>query len=250
MTLSKADIKLFNALKTAHGRKKHQQFIVEGAKMVAEALNADMPMTWVAALPDWLQKHAQQCAHIKCYELDERSLKQLSLMQQPNQVLAVLHKPEPAHFSKADKEWVLALDGIQDPGNMGTIIRTAEWFGIQKILCSRDSVDVFNPKVVQASMGSVFRVAVYYEELIAVLAEARSKGEPVLAALLQGNNLFNTKLPKSGYLIIGNEGKGISQAVCDLNPESVYIPSANISKAESLNAAIAASIFLSRIADI
>ncbi len=246
--ISKTDLKILKALSTAHGRKKHQKFIVEGAKMVTEALLAKMPIAWLAATTAFLKANQQLLQHAKVYEVTEQALKQFSLMQQPNQALVVINKPEPVAFSRADKEWVLVLDGIQDPGNMGTIVRTAEWFGVNKILCSKETVDIFNPKVVQASMGSVFRIPVFYQDLLPILTQAKVAGVSIYAALLKGQSIYQTSLPKQGYLIIGNEGKGISPAIVNMQPTSIYIPPAIHSKAESLNAAIATAVLLSAAA--
>ncbi len=243
--ISKADLKILKALSTAHGRKKHQKFMVEGAKMVTEALLAKMPIAWLAATTTFLKANQQLLQQTKVYEVTEQELKQLSLMQQPNQALAVVNKPAPVAFSSTDTDWVLVLDGIQDPGNMGTIVRTAEWFGVNKILCSKETVDIFNPKVVQASMGSVFRMPVFYQDLLPILIQAKADGIPIHAALLEGKNIYKTSLPKQGYLIIGNEGKGISTAIVDIQPSPVYIAPAAHSKAESLNAAIATAVLLS-----
>lgn len=248
MKPSKADIKILKSLGRAHARKKHQKFVVEGATMMRDVLASDMAISWIAALPQWVEAHAAQLRGQRVYSLSPAELKQLSLMQQPNQVLAVVEMPTPRPYEWAPSQWVLVLDTIQDPGNLGTIIRTAEWFGVDAILCSPQTADLYNPKVVQASMGSVFRMPIYYKELLPLLSHAQKAGATLYATLLHGKNIYHSQLQKQGFLIIGNEGQGISQPILALQPTALHIPAAPAAPTESLNAAVATAICLSEMA--
>jgi len=133
------------------------------------------------------------------------------------------------------------LDGLQDPGNLGTIIRTAEWFGINEIICSKDTVDCFNPKVIQATMGSLFRVQCHYSDLPLILKRHEI---PIYGTLLKGENVYREQLSQSGFIVIGNESKGISEEIQNLITHPIFIPSFGQSKAESLNASVASAIVL------
>ena len=142
-----------------------------------------------------------------------------------------------------DKKICLLLDGIQDPGNLGTLVRTADWFGIESIICSKECADVFNPKIVQSTMGSIARVQVLYLDLLSLITE--NKKIPVFAAVLDGQNLYETKSILEGLILIGNESKGISSDLLSLDPQKISIP--KIGQAESLNAAVAGAIIMAHM---
>ena len=170
-------------------------------------------------------------------------MEQMSGQDTPPGILAVAKIPE-QHKLKVNG-WVLALDGIANPGNMGTIIRTAEWFGIKQIVCSQDCVELWNPKVIQATMGSVFRMNVVYTDLAQYLDEERKRGKAIYGALLEGENLFKKEKRDEGIIVIGSESHGIRSGVMPLITHPITIPRAEGSVTESLNASIATGIILS-----
>lgn len=173
----------------------------------------------------------------KLYLTDDKTIKEIGSLKTPNKFLAVVKKP----IVKPNNEsFILALDSIQDPGNLGTIIRTADWFGVDLIVCSKGTVDHFNPKVVQSSMGSLFRVPIIYQNLEDYLLKTEL---PIYGALLEGNNLYEEKLPKKAILIMGNEGAGVSNEIQKHIQHKIHIP--KFGGAESLNVSIATGIILS-----
>lgn len=171
--------------------------------------------------------------------ISDAELAQLSTLKTPNKTLAILRKP-----SKVDANLteglILVLDGVQDPGNMGTILRTADWFGVKVIVCSEDTADIYNPKVIQASMGSMLRMEVKYTELDTFLSNCQ---RPIYGALLEGENVYTTALVKNAVLVMGNEGKGIRPNIQAYINSPIHIP--GFGKAESLNVAVATGILLS-----
>lgn len=173
----------------------------------------------------------------KLYLTDDKTIKEIGSLKTPHKFLAVVKKPI---INQNNASFILALDGVQDPGNFGTIIRTADWFGIELIVCSKGTVEQFNPKVVQSSMGSLFRVPVIYENLEDYLAKSEL---PIYGALLEGNNLYEEKLPKKAVIIMGNEGAGISKEIQNYIQHKIHIP--KFGGAESLNVSIATGIILS-----
>jgi TrmH family RNA methyltransferase len=192
----------------------------------------------VYALDNWESPDASiEVTRVEAFELEK-----MSLLQTPNQVLAVAMMPQKPNAIDVTKQLTIVLDGIQDPGNLGTIIRTADWFGIQQIVASEDTADVYNPKVIGATMGSFMRVQVSYKNLAAWLPTIKL---PVYGALLEGENIFTTKAPKQGLLVIGSEGKGIRENVIDFITHPVTIPKTG--GAESLNAGIAAGIIVAQL---
>lgn len=169
-------------------------------------------------------------------------LEKISSLQKPNQVLLIAEQQEPAGEPELKNHFILALDGIQDPGNLGTIIRIADWFGIDQIIASKDTAELYNPKVIQSTMGSFLRVKVWYRNLETIL---QKKQVPVYGALLNGESMYNTASPKEGILVIGNESKGIRETILPFIHHAITIP--RIGKAESLNAAVATGILLSQL---
>lgn len=244
MEISKAEIKLINALKSSHGRKKHQAFLVEGVKMVEELLQSNLETIFIAATSDWETQHPKLSSQDIFKQLKDKELQKISNFSTSNQVLAVAKIPSSSSLHIDNEDLVLVLDTIQDPGNLGTIIRTADWFGIDKIICSYETADAYNSKVVQASMGSVFRSNIYYTNLKEVLQQHQSS-HTIYGSMLSGDNIYNLELKKSGFIIIGNESKGISPELQAFINQAIYIPQDKNSQAESLNAAIACSIILS-----
>lgn len=244
--ISKNQIKNINALHQKKFRKELGLFIAEGPKVVEEFLHSDLKITEIYGLESWVTKNILLLKKLNYpyFTVTEAELARISALQTPNEVLAIFKQPvftEKNIDTKADL--FLYLDGIADPGNMGTIIRMADWFGIKQIFCSDTCADIFNPKVIQSTMGSLARVGI----LIIGLPEACSllKINNIYGAMLNGDNLYTTALPKKGMLVIGSESHGISQNNIKLLTKHLTIPQAQGGKTESLNAAVATSIILS-----
>ena len=271
--ISKNKIKYIRSLELKKNRNKEGKFVAEGHKVVDDLL-ALQPAELIVATPEYLHgKHF--AAHTEVIEVTDEELKKVSFLQHPQQVLAVFKqachaKAAQGDASKADfsegyasdgntsdsetdcpggfssfdaNELSLALDGVQDPGNLGTIIRIADWFGITHIYCSQDTADVYNPKVVQATMGSIARVKVEYGDLLA-LVESLPADVPVYGTLLDGNNIYQQQLENRGLIVMGNEGKGISPAMAKKVNRRLLIPNFPEGRptADSLNVAIATAI--------
>jgi RNA methyltransferase, TrmH family len=212
-------------------------FIVEGPKMVQELMNSNWAIKKIYATADWIQ--AQGVLPVQVDEIDQIMLGRISQMQNPHQVIALAEKesflkPVPYH-----ETFTLLLDGIQDPGNLGTIIRTADWFGIKQILVSEDTAGFYNPKVIQSTMGGCFRVRVESVNLEEVLSANKLS---VYGAMLDGASMYETKMESKGFLMIGNESKGIGSQLAKYITHPIRIP--KYGNAESLNAAVAAGILL------
>jgi len=213
-------------------------FIIEGPKLLEEAIKANCVIEKIYATKAWEGKLGQSAGDIE--EIDEIMLSRISQLQTPNQVVALVQKnKEAAPFSYQNK-LTLVLDGIQDPGNLGTIIRTADWFGIHQILVTSDTASIYNPKVVQSTMGSCFRVQVKEAPIEQIVEKEKL---PVIGTLLSGKSIYETRIPTKGFLMIGNESKGIRAPLKSLITNPVSIPS--FGAAESLNAAVATGIVLS-----
>ena len=239
--LSKSRLKYIQSLHHKKFRDENRAFLAEGTKMVEEALQfAADALLEAYATPEWLSEHAHifKQAAVTCQEVSEADMQRMSSLHTPPGVLMLLRMPEPAVH--AFPGLTLLLDGVQDPGNLGTIIRTADWFGIRHIVCGTGTADVFNPKVVQATMGSIFRVQLIYRPLLNFLdAHAET---PVVVAHLDGQTLPKTALPLPAFLVIGNESKGVSDVITDRASLKISIPGSG--QTESLNAAVAAAILM------
>lgn len=242
--LSKAQISLITSLQHKKFRKQHGLFIVEGVKSVLEFLSSDYQIHSLYITAEARTKMDNLPQKLKYIAVSTSDFQKISSLSHPQGVLAIVHLPSAAHVDWAllRGEHLLLLDDIQDPGNLGTIIRTAEWFGINHIVCSIGTVDAFNPKVVQATMGSLARVNIYYTALVDFISQS---GMPTFGALLEGKSIYQTDFGNAGLIILGNEGNGISHEIIDKIDSAVTIP--RIGKAESLNVAVAATIFCSEI---
>jgi len=243
--LSKSKIKLIHSLNRKKDRDESGIFLVEGIKMVEETLRSDFNIVLLVCSTKFANQHPEIQFRVKeIIESDSESIQKASLLQNPQDVLAIVSqnlniKPE----LNLQNELLLALDFIQDPGNLGTILRIADWFGIQTVICSENTVDVYNPKVVQASMGAIFRVKTWYTSLEAFITKTAIDETPVYGTFLEGKNIYNETLASNGIIVLGNEGNGISPEVARLVSHKIYIPSFSSEKsAESLNVAIAAAI--------
>ena len=238
--LTKAQIKYIQSLGHKKLRDAEQVFVAEGPKLINELLSAsNVRPVAVYAVEAFAAGHA----HLEGLKvIKEAELERISSLSAPNEVLGIFSKPvfeehDPAH------SFTLMLDGIQDPGNLGSIIRSADWFGLRTIVCSRDCADNFNSKVVQSTMGSLTRVQLIYDDLPAFINKATLP--PIFAATLNGKNLYEMKPLKEGVLIIGNESKGISKELLQIVNNHITIPRKG--QAESLNAGVAAGIMLSHL---
>jgi TrmH family RNA methyltransferase len=233
--ISKEKIKHIRSLQNKKSRELERKFVIEGEKMIEEA---------VAHAPDCLLQvfgtepiNTTLPEHVTFQQIDSKTLGQISALKQPQKHIAICahltHRPAPSDF-------YLALDTIQDPGNLGTILRLAAWFGVEKIIASKETADCYNPKVVQASMGAIFNVAIEYLDLKAALEETDL---PVYGALIEGENIYNKETGRKGILVMGNEGNGISKELLPLITDPISIP--QFGKGESLNVAMATAILLS-----
>lgn len=238
-SISKAKIKWIRSLGQKKNREAEGVFVAEGEKTVLEGL--EIPQLKLVCLV--VQKDAVHLVSgyqdLPAFTASASEMEQLSAFKTPNKLIAVFKRPEQL---AATSGFTLALDDVQDPGNMGTIMRLADWFGIKTVVCSQQTVDCYNPKVIQASMGAIFRVQVVYTDLGTFLKES---GKPVYGALLNGTNYSSVQYDKSGILLMGNEGNGISEALLPLVTEAVTIP--RIGGAESLNVATATAILLAEV---
>ncbi|OFY85550.1 MAG: hypothetical protein A3F72_10290 [Bacteroidetes bacterium RIFCSPLOWO2_12_FULL_35_15] len=249
--LSKNQIKYVNSLKQKKFREEHNLFLAEGTKIVPELLVSDINVKQVYATSDFFRNN-KIAATIERFEIKENELERVSALMAPNEVLAVCETPHyQLEIDSLKDKLTLLLDEIKDPGNLGTIIRVADWFGIENIICSNETVDAFNPKVVQATMGSISRIKIHYTDLSDFLMNQESTIKyQVFGALLAGESIYSKQLPSSGFIIIGNESKGISEKLLPYITDKIRIPSfshykAVTGEAESLNAAIATSVICS-----
>lgn len=243
--LSKAKIKFIQSLEQKKKRKEERLFVAEGPKVVGDLLPF-FTCHLIAATTTWLKEHSQTKA-AEIIEVTHEELCKASFLKTPQEVLAVFELPHPTLPANiAEKELCLALDDIQDPGNLGTIIRIADWFGIKHLICSIGTVDAFNPKTVQASMGAVARVNVHYTNLQEYLANLRSENPqtPIYGTFLEGNNIYKETLTTNGIIVMGNEGNGISLPTAQFITHKLFIPNypEGSPTSESLNVAIATAI--------
>jgi TrmH family RNA methyltransferase len=240
--LIKSQVKYIQSLSHKKLRDADNVFVAEGPKLINELLSAHMPLQQLFAVKEWMEEHGRKISG-PVTEITQSELERISLQQTPNQVLGIFQKPAFTADRPLRNQVSLMLDTIQDPGNMGTIIRCADWFGIQQIFCSSECADAFNPKVVQASMGGIARVQVLYGGLEEFLRQ--EPGIPAYAAVLHGTDVRQIKPINEGIIIIGNESKGISNALLTLSRHRITI--SRKGSAESLNAAVATGIILSHL---
>ena len=238
--LSKKEIKYIQSSGHKKTRDEEGIFIAEGTKIIQEILT-EYPQQLIKlyAVASFYDAAGLQPDGEQFIEVSETELERISQLQTPQQAVALMRKPQPASVTETGSEWVIALDAIRDPGNMGTIIRLADWFGITHVICSDDCVDIYNPKVVQASMGSVLHIKVIEGKLEQLLPQCP---QPVYAATLQGSRISGISWGTQGTLLIGNESKGVAKELLPLTSQQISIPS--FGAAESLNAAVATGILL------
>tara|TARA_Y100000034_G_scaffold105927_1_gene133746 strand:- start:87170 stop:87961 length:792 start_codon:yes stop_codon:yes gene_type:complete len=237
MSLSKNQLKLITSLGQKKYRTKHQLFIAEGIKVVNELLNSTLCLHRLFCTEDLNFDVPRDQVQI----ISEAELKRISSLKTPNKILGVFEIPEPSLIDTS--QLILALDAINDPGNLGTIIRLCDWFGIEHLLCSKDTVDAYNQKVVQASMGSLTRVNLHYVDLNESL---KNLNVPIYCTQMNGENIYSSELSEKGVLVMGNEANGISDAILQLADRKIAIPQfGDVQKTESLNVATATAVCLS-----
>ena len=244
--MTKNDVKEIQALKQSKGRKERGIFAVEGNKLVEELLKSNFKVNNIFVTETWVEKNSVFAKKIVDYEIvTSKQMEQISNFVTPPGIFATAmmpkHKIEP---KDTDNQLVLLLDGINDPGNLGTIIRTADWFGIKKIVISEDTCDPWQPKVIQSTMGSIFRMQIVETDVVKFLKEVNT---PVFGALMHGKNVYHTHINNKGVVIIGSESHGIRENVMPFVSCPINIPRAESSQTESLNASVAAGIIISEI---
>lgn len=243
--LSKAKIKLIQSLEQKKKRREEHLFVAEGPKVVGDLLPY-FTCRLVVAERSWIAAHPEVCA-TEIIEATGEELRKASFLKTPQEVLALFELPSyPMPHDIASKELCLALDDIQDPGNLGTIIRVADWFGICHIFCSAGTTDAYSPKTVQASMGAVARVKIHYTDLPQYLHSVKESQPqtPLYGTFLEGKNIYKEPLSAHGIIIMGNEGNGISEQIKATVSHKLFIPNypEDSITSESLNVAIATAI--------
>ena len=244
MLITKTQVKYIQSLRHKKFRDAEGVFVVEGPKLTGELIAAsNMRPRQVYALPEWIERLPPGAAKETVTAVGQSELERLSALPTPNQVVAVFEKPV---FGDQDYGTGihLVLDSIQDPGNLGTMVRLADWFGVRSMVCTPDSADVYGPKAVQSTMGSIGRVPVWYGDPLVALRQGR--GQPIYAAVLEGENLYRMGRLDRGFIVVGNESKGVGSVLLEAATRLVTVP--RIGQAESLNAAVAAGIILSHLA--
>lgn len=236
----KSKVKYINSLRDKKQRDADRVFVAEGPKIINELLaEPSVYPVEIFGLKEWISENKQVSADV--HEIDDVLLERMSFLSTPNKVLGIFRFPERRPLKLSGKV-SLALDGVQDPGNLGTIIRCADWFGIEQVICSNDCADIYNPKTVQSTMGSIARVQVEYGDLEMMI---NSSGIKVYATSLGGTSIFDMKRLTEGLIVVGNESKGVRESILQSAHEKITIP--KLGKAESLNAAVATGIVLSAI---
>ena len=241
--ISKAKSKFIKSLQVKKYRVEEQCFLVEGAKSVGELLSSDFEVYTIVATAPYLEENVSKInAHVETIVVTEAELSALGSFQTNQTAIAIARMKLNAAVNPLPTEFALVLDDIRDPGNLGTIIRTADWYGINKIIASEQSADFYNPKVITASMGSFCRVSIFYTSLTSYLNQ---KQGTLYGAFLDGQDVHQVRFEKGGLIVIGNEAHGISQEVERFVDQRISIP--RFGEAESLNAAVASAIILDNV---
>ena len=248
--VSRSKMNFIVSLQKKKTREEEKLYVIEGDKLVKEFLEAKMPVKILVAKPEFLNSlslvHRQNIAEIIPASYDE--LKRISTLKTPHNALAVIEMPDNRMGpSTLGNELTVALDFIQDPGNLGTIIRAAAWFGIRNIFCSQNCVDVYNPKVIQSSMGAILHVNVFYTDIRKLLESGCNNGIKIYGAVVKGKSIYSSKLSGTGIILLGNESKGISDDLLPYITDRIMIPKINteIPGIDSLNVSMAASVIFS-----
>ncbi len=240
--LSKAKMSVLSSLSVKKYRDLHRMFIIEGHKIIDEVINAGMEIKALVGLPESLE-YFDISDNLK-YEADNRQMEKLSNFKTSSSIIAAVAMPQNClNISDLTNSLTMAIDMVQDPGNLGTIIRICDWFGIKNIICSKGSTDIYNPKTIQATMGAFLRVNVFYEDLPNFLKKYRETTKlDCFGTFLEGENIYNCNLPANGLIVMGNEGNGISAEVETEISQKLFIPPFCDSHVESLNISMAAAI--------
>lgn len=245
--------KAIRGLSEAKNRRIEKAFVAEGTKCVLDAL-PHFDLRVLVATAEWYREH-QDIVDLysdRCLQATSADMERMSSLTTPQQVLAVLEIPEffLDEYTLRDMRGrlVVALDRVQDPGNMGTILRICDWMGVRDILAGEDTVSIYNPKVVQATMGSIARVRVHYVNLVETIGKLKAYGMPVYGTFLAGSDIYKTSLTANGIIVMGNEGRGISDEVTALVDRRLYIPPypGDAEHPESLNVAVATALTLAQ----
>ena len=235
--MTKAEIQFVRSLADKRTRDQHRLFIAEGDKLIGEIIASGLKIHKIYALAGHLEPHAE------C--VSEKEMERISQLKSASSSLAIVEQPRHKLRQSAPAEKLsLALDGVQNPGNLGTIIRLADWFGISDIFCSEDCADCYNPKVIQATMGAILRVRIHYLNLADLLARTAQQGTAVYGTMLDGENLYSAEIKPNGVIVMGNEGKGVSPECQKSFTHSLLIPSFPPERqgSESLNVAMATGL--------
>lgn len=235
--MTKQEIQFVRSLADKRSRDEHRLFIAEGDKLISEIIASGLKIRNIYALEGHLPNSAEQ--------VSAKEMERISQLKSAASSLAVIEQPRHKTPATApDNKLSIALDGVQNPGNLGTIIRLADWFGVEDIFCSEDCADCFNPKVVQATMGAILRVKVHYLPLADFLARTASAGTPIYGTMLDGENIYDAELQRNGVIVMGNEGKGVSDECAKHFSHKLLIPSFPPERqgSESLNVAMATGI--------
>ena len=244
--LSKALQKRISSLENKKHRKESGLFVAEGGKTVLDLLTAGLKADKLIATTEWLQQHVIS-ADAEVIEVSNEEMKRISFQQAPQGMMGIFHQPQyTMDPTVPERELCLALDNVQDPGNLGTIIRIADWFGIENIYCSIGTADIYNPKTIQATMGAVGRVKVHYIDLPAFIASLKEK-TAIYGTFLDGDDIYKKELTTAGLIIMGNEGNGISKECSKHVTEKLFIPNYPTGRetSESLNVSVATAIICS-----
>ena len=237
MSISKNQLKNITSLSQKKYRQKYQLFIAEGVKVINELLNSSFELDTLFALDDF----ETLIPNNKIVRISAKELRKISQLKSPNKVLGLFKIPD--EIPPQNKGLIVALDSVNDPGNLGTIIRLCDWFGVTQLICSKDTVDCYNSKVVQASMGSLTRVSLKYIDLEDYLKQTNL---PTFIADMDGKNVYQSNLPKEAILVMGNEANGVSSSIKRLVKSKISIPRfGDVQETESLNVATATAILLS-----
>lgn len=242
MNLSKNQIKLIRSLGQKKFRQKYQYFVAEGSKIVLDTIQASAKIKLIYALPEWIEEFESSISSVRelIVPVSHKELKQISFLKTPNKALVLLKMPNNKDFSlNKTSGYHFYADRIQNPGNLGTLIRIADWFGFDSVIASEDSVDFYNEKTIQATMGAFLHV-----KLIQAPIEAVDFNH-LITSSLEGERLYGSKMPDNGIIVISNEGQGISTELLDKSTLDVFIPSHPKSESDSLNASVAAGIIAS-----
>lgn len=247
--LSKNKIKFINSIKKKKYRDLHECFFVEGEKLVDELLKSNVQIIDLYATREWINKNTSTLENITVIEITEKELSTISSLSTPNKVFAIAAQQKHSFYKdEISNKLSILLDDINDPGNLGTIIRIADWFGIENIFCTKDSVDLYNPKVAQSTMGAIFRVKVHYVEFKNLFEEfSKVDSFNIYGTFLEGKNVYNENLSSKGFVVMGNESHGISKKWGSYINNKLFIPNypSDARTSESLNISAATAIICS-----